>query len=116
MDKQMQKRKSRRRYNLKSKNIGKLRLSVFRSNARIYAQIIDDAQSITLVSASSLEKDLREKYKDSNIEAAKAVGKLVGKRAIEKKIKNVYFDCSGYMFHGKVKALADAARAEGLNF
>lgn len=117
MSKKAQKRKiSRNRYKLKAKNLGKLRFSVFRSNSAIYAQIIDDQNSHTLVSASSLEKEMRLKYKASNIDAAKAVGDLIGERAIQKKIKDVYFDRGRYIFHGKVKALADAAREKGLKF
>ncbi|MGI6768345.1 MAG: 50S ribosomal protein L18 [Bacilli bacterium] len=93
----------------------KPRLSVFRSNSHIYAQVIDDEKGITLVSASSIDKELKLE-KGSNIEAAKQVGALVAKRALEKKIENVVFDRGGYLFHGRVKALADAARAAGLKF
>ncbi|HHX80408.1 MAG TPA: 50S ribosomal protein L18 [Acholeplasmataceae bacterium] len=93
----------------------KPRLSVFRSNSHIYAQVIDDEKGITLVSASSIDKELKLE-KGSNIEAAKQVGALVSKRALEKKIENVVFDRGGYLFHGRVKALADAARAAGLKF
>ena len=93
----------------------KPRLNVFRSNSHIYAQVIDDEKGITLVSASSIDKELKLE-KGSNIEAAKQVGALVAKRALEKKIENVVFDRGGYIFHGRVKALADAARAAGLKF
>ncbi len=89
----------------------KPRLCVFRSNANIYAQIIDDIKGVTLVSASS--KDLT--Y-GGNVVAAQEVGKLVATKAIEKGIKNVVFDRGGYLYHGRVKALAEAAREAGLEF
>jgi large subunit ribosomal protein L18 len=93
------------------------RLSVFRSSKHIYAQVIDDKKGETLASASSLEKDMRGSAKTgANIEAAKAVGKLVAERASAKGIKDVVFDRGGYLFHGRIKALADAAREGGLNF
>ena len=91
------------------------RLNVFRSNAHIYAQVIDDVAGITLASASSLDKEL-ELTIGSNIEAAKQVGALVAKRAMEKKVEKVVFDRGGYLYHGRVKALADAAREAGLKF
>jgi large subunit ribosomal protein L18 len=87
------------------------RLSVFRSGRHIYAQIIDDIAGKTLVSYSSLEGDL----KKSNVEAAKAVGAEIAKRALGKKISTVVFDRSGYVFHGRVKAVADGAREAGLS-
>nr|Q01WA8.1 RecName: Full=Large ribosomal subunit protein uL18; AltName: Full=50S ribosomal protein L18 [Candidatus Solibacter usitatus Ellin6076] len=90
------------------------RLAVFRSVAHIYAQVIDDAQGQTLVSASSVDKD--GKSKGGNVAAAKAIGKLVAERAKEKGIKSVVFDRGGYQYHGRVKALADAAREAGLEF
>ena len=90
------------------------RLAVFRSVAHIYAQVIDDAQGQTLVSASSVDKD--GKTKGGNVAAAKAIGKLVAERAKEKGIKAVVFDRGGYQYHGRVKALADAAREAGLEF
>lgn len=90
------------------------RLCVFRSNANIYAQIIDDESGSTLVSASSLDKDL--KLKNNNIEAATKVGESIAKKAVKAGIKCVVFDRGGYMYHGKVKALADAARENGLEF
>lgn len=93
----------------------KPRLNVFRSNSHIYAQIIDDVNGVTLVSASSKDKDLG-LVKGSNVEAAKQVGALVAKKALEKQIENVVFDRGGYLFHGRVKALADAAREAGLKF
>ena len=90
------------------------RLSVFRSNTGIYVQIIDDVAAKTLVSASTLDKEVNTKA--SNIEAAKEVGTLVAKRAIKAGIKTVVFDRGGYIYHGKVKALAEAAREAGLEF
>src|SRR4029077_12404197 len=96
---------------------GRTRLSVFRSSKHIYAQLIDDVKGETLVSASSMEKTLRDGSKTgANVAAAKAVGKLIAERAKEKGIKDVVFDRGGYLYHGRVKALADAAREGGLNF
>jgi large subunit ribosomal protein L18 len=96
---------------------GRARLSVFRSSKHIHAQLIDDDKGVTLAAASSLEKILREGAKTgANIAAAKAVGKLIAERAKEKGIKDVVFDRGGYLFHGRIKALADAAREGGLNF
>ena len=93
------------------------RLSVFRSSKHIYAQVIDDADGQTVVSASSLEKDMRGSLKTgANIEAAKAVGKRLAERAAAKGVKAVVFDRGGYLYHGRVKALADAAREGGLSF
>ena len=93
------------------------RLSVFRSSKHIYAQVIDDAHGLTVASASSLEKDMRGSLKTgANIEAAKAVGKRLADRAAAKGIKEVVFDRGGYLYHGRVKALADAAREGGLSF
>ena len=90
------------------------RLCVFRSNSNVYAQVIDDVKGVTLVSASTLDKEVKTKH--SNKEAAKEVGALVAKRAIEKNIKSVVFDRGGYIYHGVVKELADAAREGGLDF
>src|SRR5215218_6450953 len=93
------------------------RLSVFRSSKHIYAQVIDDAKGETLAAASSLEKDLRGSLRTgADTEAAKTIGKLLGERAIAKGVKDVLFDRGGYLYHGRVKALADAAREAGLNF
>ncbi|MCS7201531.1 MAG: 50S ribosomal protein L18 [Dictyoglomus sp.] len=93
------------------------RLAVFKSLRYIYAQIIDDTKGHTLVSASSLEKELKSQLKSTdNIEAAKLVGKVIAKRALEKGIKKVVFDRGGFLYHGRIKALADSARAEGLEF
>ena len=96
---------------------GRARLSVFRSSKHIYAQVIDDVKGVTLAAASSIEKDMRGSLKTgANVEAAKAVGKLVAERAVEKGVKDVVFDRGGYLYHGRVKALADAAREGGLRF
>jgi large subunit ribosomal protein L18 len=96
---------------------GRARLSVFRSSKHIYAQVIDDTKGETLAAASSMEKDMRGGMKNgANIAAAKAVGKLVAERAAAKGIKEVVFDRGSYLYHGRVKALADAAREGGLNF
>ncbi len=93
------------------------RLAVFRSNNHMYAQIIDDTAHHTLVSASTLQKDVKaELEKTNNVEAAAYLGTVIAKRAIEKGITTVVFDRGGYVYHGKVKALADAAREAGLNF
>ena len=93
------------------------RLSVFRSDKHIYAQIIDDQLAVTLVAASSVEKAVQDQVEHTNtIEAAEAVGKLVAERALEKGIKEVVFDRGGFLYHGKVAALADAAREAGLQF
>ena len=91
------------------------RLNVFRSNANITAQIIDDEKGVTLVSASTLEKDLKI-ANGGNIEAAKTIGQEIAKRAKKAKITQVVFDRGGYLYHGRVKALADAARESGLEF
>ena len=91
------------------------RLSVFRANANISARIIDDTKGITLVSASTLEKDLNIKN-GGNVEAAKIIGAEIAKRAKKAKIKEVVFDRGGYLYHGRVKALAEAARENGLEF
>ncbi|NDG85342.1 MAG: 50S ribosomal protein L18 [Proteobacteria bacterium] len=90
------------------------RLVVFRSNANIYAQLVDDAKGHTIVAASTTEKELAKA--GANIEGSKLVGQLVAKRAIAKGVKDVVFDRGGYLYHGKIKALADAAREAGLNF
>ena len=90
------------------------RLCVYRSNTNLYVQVIDDVAGNTLVSASTLDKEVKTKY--ANKEAAKEVGALIAKRALEKNIKNVVFDRGGYIYHGVVKELAEAARNGGLNF
>lgn len=91
------------------------RLNVFRSNQHIYAQLIDDVKGVTLASASTLDKEFGTEA-TSNAAAAQKVGELIAKRAIEKGYKTVVFDRGGYLFHGRVKALADAARENGLEF
>lgn len=90
------------------------RLNVYKSNANIYAQVIDDVNGVTLAQASTLEKS--NDAHGSNVESAKTIGKLIAEKAIEKGIENVVFDRSGYIYHGKVKALAEAAREAGLKF
>ena len=96
---------------------GRKRLSVFRSSKHIYAQVIDDDRGVTVASASSIEKASRGSLKTgASVDAAKAVGKLIAERAKEKGVKDVVFDRGAYLYHGRVKALADAARESGLNF
>jgi len=102
-----------RRVRARVKSTGRLRLSVFRSARHIYAQIIDDAAGKTLVAASSLDKGLKS---GGNREAAEAVGKLIGERATKAGISEVSFDRGSFSYHGRVKALADGARAAGLKF
>ena len=93
------------------------RLCVFRSIRHIYAQIIDDQNGVTILTMSTLSPEVREKISGvNNIKAAKAVGELIGKKAIENNITKVVFDRGGYIYHGKIKALADAAREAGLKF
>src|SRR3954471_9284221 len=105
------------RRNVKRAGAGRARLSVFRSSKHIYAQVIDDAKGETLASASSLEKEVRGAMKTgANVEAAKAVGKRLAERAAAKGVKDVVFDRGSYLYHGRIKALADAAREGGLDF
>jgi len=105
------------RRHIKAAAAGRPRLSVHRSSKHIYAQVIDDIRGMTVAAASSLEKPMREELKTgADVEAAKAVGKLVAERAIAKGIETVVFDRGRYLFHGRVKALADAAREGGLKF
>ena len=93
------------------------RLSVFRSPKHIYAQIIDDTQGATLVSASTLDKEFKDsKVEGKKVDIAKAVGNLIGKRALDKGITNVVLDRNGFLYHGRVKSLSDGAREAGLNF
>ena len=93
------------------------RLAVYRSTKHIYAQIIDDTKHVTLVSSSSLDKDLKETLNHGgNIEAAKVIGKTVAEKALKAGIKDVVFDRGGFLYHGRIAALADAAREAGLNF
>ncbi|MEP2784807.1 MAG: 50S ribosomal protein L18 [Pseudoruegeria sp.] len=109
------KRRLRVRNKLKKRNPGGVRLSVHRSNKNISVQLIDDTQGVTIASASSLEKDLGIVGKN-NIEAATKVGTAIAERAKAAGVENCYFDRGGFLFHGKVKALADAAREGGLKF
>ena len=108
-------RTARVRHTLRRAAYGRPRLSVFRSSKHIYAQVIDDTKGETLASASSREKDARGKT-GANVEAAKAVGKRLAERATAKGVKEVQFDRGGYLYHGRIKALADAAREGGLKF
>jgi large subunit ribosomal protein L18 len=108
------KRKKRIRARIEG-TIERPRLAVFRSNRHLYVQLIDDAKGHTLVSASSLEEELKDKV-GGTIEGAKTLGNLVAKRALAKNISKVVFDRSGYLYHGRVKALADSAREGGLKF
>jgi len=106
-------RAERNRIRLKKLANGRPRLSVHRSSKNIYAQVIDDLNGVTLAAASSLEGDSKG---GSDKDAAARIGKLVAERAIEKGVKDVVFDRGGFIYHGRVKALADAAREAGLNF
>ncbi len=113
----LERRKKRVRLALKKRAKGRPRLSVFRSSKHIYAQVINDADGKTVAAASTLEKDLKSSLKTgADTEAAKAVGKLVAERAKGAGVNDVIFDRGSYLFHGRVKALADAAREGGLNF
>ena len=115
--KSFERRKARVRRQLRKVGSGRPRLSIYRSSKHIYAQIIDDAQGKTLAAASSLEKDLKSKLKTgADKAAAEAIGKLVAKRALKAGIETVVFDRGGYIYHGRVKALADGAREGGLKF
>lgn len=110
-------RQQRNRLSLKKKAYGRPRLSVFRSSQHIYAQIIDDAKGATLASASSLEEAAKAELKTgADKEAAGLVGRLIAERALKAGITEVVFDRGGYIYHGRVKALADAAREGGLSF
>ncbi len=110
-------RRERVRHQIRAKSVGRPRLSVFRSGLHIYAQVIDDKRGLTLAAASTVDKTLKTGLKTgANIDAAKAVGKLLAERAIAAGIKEVVFDRGSYLFHGRVKALADAAREGGLSF
>jgi large subunit ribosomal protein L18 len=110
-------RKARVRRTLRKAQGDRPRLSVFRSSKHIYAQVIDDVKGATVAAASSLDKDLRAEFaKGSDVEAAAKVGKILAERAIKAGVKEVVFDRGGYMYHGRVKALADAAREAGLSF
>ena len=110
-------RKSRVRYKIRRMKVDRLRLSVFRSGRHIYAQVINDAEGKTIAAASSLDGDVRKSVeKGSNRDAAAAVGKLIAERAKGAGVREVIFDRGGYKYHGRVKALAEAAREGGLSF
>lgn len=110
-------RKQRVRTAIRKKAADRVRLSIYRSGKHIYAQLIDDKKGATLASASTLDKDLKGKVKSaSTVEAAKNVGLSIAEKAKKANIKEVVFDRGGYLFHGRVKALADAAREGGLSF
>ena len=112
-----ERRRRRTRTQLQKVSSGRPRLSVHRTLQQIYVQVIDDAAGKTIASASSLEKDLRSTLKSGgNKEAAAAIGKLIAERALKAGVTEVAFDRGGYKFHGRVKALADAAREGGLSF
>ncbi|MQT13756.1 50S ribosomal protein L18 [Segnochrobactrum spirostomi] len=113
----LERRRARVRRAIKAAANGRPRLSVFRSSKHIYAQVIDDGEGVTLVAASSIEKDLRDGLKTgADIGAAQTVGKLIAERAVAAGITQVVFDRGSYIYHGRVKALADAAREGGLDF
>jgi len=109
-----ERRRKRTRNSIRGSLSGNLRLSVFRSSKNIYAQIIDDGKGITIVSASSLES--AQEFSGTNIQGASKIGTLIADRAIKKGVKSVVFDRGGYKYHGRVKALAEAARTAGLKF
>ncbi|MFN3855819.1 MAG: 50S ribosomal protein L18 [Phreatobacter sp.] len=112
-----ERRKARVRLAIRRAANGRPRLSVFRSSKHIYAQVIDDEKGVTVASASSLEKDLRSSLKTgADQAAAAAVGKLIAERAVKAGVSTVIFDRGSYLFHGRVKALADGAREGGLSF
>ncbi|MBU1175364.1 MAG: 50S ribosomal protein L18 [Alphaproteobacteria bacterium] len=113
----IERRKVRVRRSLKARAKGRPRLSVFRSDKNIYAQVIDDSSGRTLAAASTLDKDVKSQQKSgSTAAAAELVGKLVAERAVKAGVAEVVFDRGAYLFHGRVKALADAAREGGLQF
>ena len=109
-------RTRRNRHKLAARRNGLPRLSVFRSNNHIYAQIIDDTKRATIVSASTMDKSMAKAKIGSNVDAAIAVGTMLAERAVSNGVEQVIFDRGGYLFHGRVKAVADAARAAGLKF
>ncbi|HEX5318727.1 MAG TPA: 50S ribosomal protein L18 [Stellaceae bacterium] len=116
-DELFRRRRDRQRYKLRQTGRGRLRLSVFRSSRHIYAQIIDDKAGVTLAAASTLDGDVKSGIKTgADIAAASAVGKLIAERAKAAGVAQVVFDRGAYVFHGRVKALADAAREGGLDF
>lgn len=111
-----ERRKRRTRFKLSKVTTERPRLSVFRSNKHMYVQVIDDIACRTLASASTLDKGFKKLKATSNVVAAEEVGKLIAERAVKAGIKEVVFDRGGYLYHGRVKALADAARSAGLSF
>ena len=111
---QAKRRSERTRRRLKAVSNGRLRLSIYRSDKNISAQIIDDAKGVTIAAASSLEGG--KGSKGSDVAAAAKIGKLIAERAIEKGVKDVVFDRGAFIYHGRIKALAEAAREGGLNF
>ncbi len=112
-----ERRKERVRISIRKNSGGRIRLSVFRSGKHIYAQVIDDTKGVTVAHASSVEKEIAGKVKyGATVEAAKAVGALVAERAKKAEVSEVVFDRGGYLYHGRVKALADGARESGLSF
>jgi large subunit ribosomal protein L18 len=116
LDKNATRRKRHARVRAKlSGTAARPRLNVFRSNQHIYAQLIDDVNGVTIASASTMEKDFGLES-TSNLEAAQKVGELVAKRAVEKGFTSIVFDRGGYLYHGRIKALADTARENGLEF
>jgi large subunit ribosomal protein L18 len=116
-DQLFERRQKRLRLALRKKSVGRPRLSVFRSSKHIYAQVIDDTKGVTIAAASTLDGDIKGKIKTgATVDAAKEVGRLVAERAIKAGIKEVVFDRGGFIFHGRIKALADAAREGGLSF
>jgi large subunit ribosomal protein L18 len=116
-DELFERRKQRVRLSIQRAANGRPRLSVFRSSKHIYAQVIDDAHGVTLAAASSIDGDLKSGLKTgANLDAAQAVGRLVAERAKAAGVDKVVFDRGGYLYHGRVKALADAAREAGLSF
>jgi large subunit ribosomal protein L18 len=116
-DSQATRRRARVRRHLKKVSAGRPRLSVHRSSKHIYAQLIDDRLGRTLASASTLEEDVKKAVKTgADKAAAAAIGKLIAERALKANIKDVVFDRGSYIYHGRIKALADAAREGGLNF
>ncbi len=117
MNSSFSKRRQRTRTRLRKLGNGRARLSIFRSSKHIYAQLIDDAKGVTLAAASTVDKELKSQIKTgADVEAAKQVGLLLAKRALEVGVGPVVFDRGGYLFHGRVKALADGAREGGLDF
>ena len=110
-------RQRRVRLQIRRKAVGRPRLSVFRSSKHIYAQVIDDGSGVTVAAASTVDQGLKGKLKTgADVAAAQEVGKLIAERALAAGVKEVVFDRGGYLFHGRVKALADAARDGGLSF